>query len=214
MNGKFCNLRWYLIMGKGAFTFIRCDKDGNELSLAEQTADAAPTKELFDELTSKLTDLWISLGYKDNWDREFGKQAAELAASKGWTVVENDFAEGKFLQMREAEMTSDEVAEFKQRLYAGYVHFKYRKVGKPAKINARTGVVTPEVIGEIREAWGTLNPAIIEHTIEQVEAAEKKQHIPNDTVIVYFDRDAVDYRTGQQGAYRCFKKTLFEGYID
>ena len=99
-------------------------------------------------------------------------------------------------------------------LFTLYVHFKYRKVGKPAKINAQTGVVAPEVIGEIREAWGMLNPAIAEHTIEQVEAAEKKRHIPNDTAIVYFDRDAVYYRTGQQGAYRCFEKTLFEGRLD
>ena len=99
-------------------------------------------------------------------------------------------------------------------LFTLYVRFKYRKVGKQAKINAQTGVVAPEVIGEIRAAWSMLNPAIAEHTIEQVEAAEKKRHIPNDTAIVYFDRDAVYYRTGQQGAYRCFKKTLFEGRLD
>lgn len=144
---------------------------------------------------------------------KYGKAAEKFAKSKGWTVVKNDWISGKETMISEATNSERMKNTIKERLQAGVVHFKYKKVDKPAKFNRRTGEITPAVPGEIREAWGTLNQDLIRHTIGDVERASARARIPSESVVVYFDIHASN-RDGIEGDWRCFKLDNFQGFID
>ena len=194
---RYCIFMWLgLFVGPA---FVQTDKNGKYLNGVCQV-NVPLTAEFLKTQTSPTSD------------DQFAKAADKFAAERGWTVVKNEFAKADskfFTDLFEAEGTNMSAKEIREKLASGILHFKYKKVDKPAKVNKRTGEVTPAVPGETVERFGTLNKEIIGRTIGQVETAQTKKHIPNESVICYFDIHAVNSKTGVEGDWRCFKLDHF-----
>jgi len=204
---SYCILAWLgLLLGP---QFIQTDKAGKPLN-GVWTAVEGLTKEFLapnGEGNKCGSD-----------DKAFAEAAKKFAASRGWTLVRNQYdkKDAKFFSsLLEAEgessMTADQIRE---RLRQGVMHFKYKKVDKPAKVNKRTGEVTPAVPGEVVERFGTLNHEFIQHSLGDVVKAQQERRIPCDSVIAYFDIHAENKQAGVAGDWRCFRIDHFQGFID
>lgn len=182
-------------MEKEKYCVIACFGDWSGPAVYECDATGKVGRRVLKDEVAKLMKEKIS------FDR-FGVKINELAGSNGYEIYYSDYSSEKNESLDESE---DDIRNLKQAMLQGVVHFRYRKAGKPEKVNKRTGAVTPAVPGEERDAHGTLQEEIIRHTVEQVEKAAENRRVPNDAVMVYFDTDKNDWR--------CFRKENFLGIV-
>ena len=201
---KLCSIEW----NDETFEPIvyMCDRQGKPVR-----ADAGSGLDEINRLACEVP--------KQDSSEKYGQMIKDKIEAGGeWQVINNVYVPGKEggKSLKEAErgagMTADQIRE---RLREGVHTIKYRKVGKPAKLNRRTGEMTPATPGEEVERFATLDQRLIRATLGDMARHEARNGIPSPTVVTYFDIYAENKRVPNvTGDFRCFRLENFLGFQD